>query len=353
MSHPKIASWLAKKDQIIASQKPYDLVMSGWFTPEEATALRAVNPNMKLLAGLSINWVMDDPNWMEFLRTVGNHGSADQVRNFDDMYLRDANGNRVPFGWASTEWNQPEIWAMDPRNPRWVSFITSFYRTVFAQTQHDGIIVDMVTQRSWSPATISDFEWVSATQAIMRALKAMRPQGKTIIFNSGRNLSEIRYYRDFMDGYLMENFMGAIHGSTFWEGYGALLNPYARFTTIFASDTDNTGIVDQRKMRLGLTLSMLGDNKYFTYDFGPRDHGQAWWFPEYDVDIGRPLAPTRGLHTWSNMAFVRQFLRGKVVCAPIADTLITFRSSHRDITTGFVGTSFTVPAGDGRIFLQT
>lgn len=30
---PKISSWLAKKEELIESQKPYDLVMSGWFTP--------------------------------------------------------------------------------------------------------------------------------------------------------------------------------------------------------------------------------------------------------------------------------------------------------------------------------
>ena len=33
LGFPKIASWLAKKEELIESGKPYDLVMSGWFTP--------------------------------------------------------------------------------------------------------------------------------------------------------------------------------------------------------------------------------------------------------------------------------------------------------------------------------
>ncbi len=33
---PKIASWLAKKDEIISGKHPYDLVMTAWFMPEEA-----------------------------------------------------------------------------------------------------------------------------------------------------------------------------------------------------------------------------------------------------------------------------------------------------------------------------
>ena len=55
---------------------------------------------------------------------------------------------------------------------------------------------------------------------------------------------------------------------------------------IYAVDTNDTGVTDMNRMQLGLTLSLLGDNTYSKYDFGPRDHGQAWWYPEYDVDIG-------------------------------------------------------------------
>ena len=51
--YPKIASWLAKKDELIESGKPYDLVMACWFTPEEAARLRENNPDVLLLAGLT------------------------------------------------------------------------------------------------------------------------------------------------------------------------------------------------------------------------------------------------------------------------------------------------------------
>ena len=57
---PKIASWLAKKEELIESQKPFDLVMAGWFTPEEAAELRENNSDVIILAGLTTTWVWDN-----------------------------------------------------------------------------------------------------------------------------------------------------------------------------------------------------------------------------------------------------------------------------------------------------
>ncbi len=48
----KIANWLAMK-----SKKICDLVMTAWFTLEEAPKIKSVNPKAKLLAGLTVNWV--------------------------------------------------------------------------------------------------------------------------------------------------------------------------------------------------------------------------------------------------------------------------------------------------------
>ena len=100
-------------------------------------------------------------------------------------------------------------------------------------------------------------------------------------------------------------------------------------------------------MRLGLVLSLLNDNTYFAYDFGPRDHGQAWWFPEYDVELGQP----EGAWHRDGEAYVRDYEHGTVAAAPDEEAKITFDVPHMDVTTGETGTTGTVPAGDGRIFL--
>lgn len=342
--YPKIACWLAKKEELIESGKPYDLVMAGWFTPEEAEQLRENNPDVILLAGLTTTWVWDNPDWMSFLVTVANYGMDTPVEINENMYLHDAEGERCGFGWASEEWNQEEIWAMDPRDPEWFDLITTFYSVVLDQPQNDGIIVDMVVEKQYWCPEISDEEWLEATKDIYDTITALNTQNKLVIFNAGARLSDIDAYEEYFDGYLMENFMGDQLQTTYAEGLEAANSDYL---VIYGVDTDDTGVEDYAKMRLGLTLSLLNDNTYFTYDFGPRDHGQAWWYPEYDVELGEPL----GDYYESDGAYVREFENGYVVSAPNGATL-SFDEPLTDVTSGEQGTSFTVEAGDGRIYIR-
>lgn len=344
--YPRIASWLAKKDEIIASQKPYSLVMSGWFTQEEALLIKSHSPDAVLLAGLSINWVWDNPDWMTFLTTVASYGRTPSFAISDDMYLKNQDGSRCAFGWKSENWGHEEIYAMDTRNPGWIELISSFYRNVLIQPQHDGIIVDMVLEKSLFPDVISDQEWVESTSKIMEGIEELNTGNKLVIFNSGRDISEIDAYSRFMDGYVMENFMGEQLLSTFEEGLKAADSGYI---VIYAVDTDDSGEKDLKKMRLGLILSLLNDNTYFTYDFGPRDHGQAWWFSEFEADLGKPL----GNYYKDDQAYYREFEKGIVVASPHSRATITLDTEFIDLTTGQKSISFVIDEGDGRIFLIT
>jgi hypothetical protein len=344
-NHPAIASWLAKKEQIIASGKPYGLVMSGWFTPEEASQIRSANAAATLLAGLSVNFVWDNPDWLAFLVAVAGYGKENPLAIKEDMYLHAPGGGRCAFGWASESWGHEEIYAMDPRNPEWVELITSFYKNVLDQPQHDGIIIDMVLERSLFPDAISDLEWVESTKAIMALIEELNTLNKLVVLNSGRDISEIDAYSEFMDGFLMENFMGEQLGATFEDGLQAA---EAGYLVIYAVDTDETGQQDLNKMRLGLTLSLLNDNAWFTYDFGPRDHGQAWWFDEYDVELGEPLGP----YYREAETYYREFENGVVVAAPYSSTTVSLPGEHIDVTSGERAMAFQVQAGDGRIYLR-
>ena len=345
-NYPKIASWLSKKEELIGSNKPFDLVMTGWVTAEEAGKLKANNPDVLILAGLSLNWVWDNNEWMTFLKTVSNYGKTDPIEITEDMYLHNKNGERCAFGWASKEWGHEEIYAMDPRNGKWAEFITSFYKNALDQPQHDGVIVDMVANKNWwCPDAISDVEWVEATRAIMQKIQDLNSEDKMIVFNAGKDLSDIDKFSQYFDGYLMENFLGEQMKSIFEDGLEAADSDYI---IIYGVDTDDSGIKDLKRMRLGLTLSLLSDNTYFTYDVGPRDHGQAWWFDEYDIRIGKPL----GEYYKKDNAYWREFEKGIVVSSPNSDTAINFDKEYIDISTNKKSVSFIIDKGDGRIFIE-
>ncbi|MBN1211578.1 MAG: hypothetical protein JXA92_03295 [candidate division Zixibacteria bacterium] len=344
--HPLIASWLAKKDEIIASRKPYDMVMSGWFTPEEAHQIKSHSPEARLLAGLTVNWVWNNPDWISFLTTVAGHGRETSFIITEDMYLKKPNGERCAFGWASKEWGHEEIYAIDPANPEWVGLVTSFYKNVLEQPQHDGIIIDMVLEKSLFPDAISDREWVDSTERIMAAIKEVNTTDKLVIFNAGRDFSEIDAYAEYMDGFLMENFLGKQLKTTFEDGLKAA---ETGFLVVYAVDTDDTGRQDMDRMRLGLTLSLLNNNTLFTYDFGPREHGQAWWFPEYDAGLGEPV----GNYYLKDEAYYREFETGFVVASPNRETAIALDEEHIDVTSGERSRIFHIEKGDGRIYVKT
>ncbi len=343
---PKIASWLAKKEEIISSKKPYSLVMSGWFTQEEADEIKTTNPEAKLLAGLSVNWTWDNKDWMSFLTTVANYDKKKPIEITEDMYLHKPNGERCAFGWASDKWGHEEIYAMDLRNKKWTELIVSFYDNVLKQPQHDGIIVDMITEKQWwCPESISNDEWLDTTKNIFAKIKQLNTNNKLVVFNAGKDIYDIDEFKEYFDGYLMENLLGNQLKANFDDGLKASDDSHF---IIYAVDTDDTGQKDLKKMRLGLTLSLLNDNTYFTYDFGPRDHGQAWWFPEYDADLGDP----KGKYYQKNNAYFREFEKGIVVSAPYANVIVNFEEEMEDITTGLKHHSFTVDKGDGRIYIK-
>ena len=73
----------------------------------------------------------------------------------------------------------------------------------------------------------------------------------------------------------------------------------------------------------------------------------AWWYQEYDVELGEPL----GDYYEQDGAYVREFENGYVVSAPDGVS-ISFDESVTDVTSGETGSSFTVKAGDGRIYIR-
>ena len=107
---------------------------------------------------------------------------------------------------------------------------------------------------------------------------------------------------------------------------------------------------DEQTMRFGLATTLMGDG-YFGYDCGTSGRGNWWWYKEYDAPLGYPKGDCRrnGDGTWQ-----REYDGGTVVVNGSAyDTVVQLPRRCKDVSTGRVGTKFTLPMNDGRIFLPT
>ncbi len=361
---PRLALWLAKKNELIGHENArYDLVMTGWFEQAEADIIKSRNPLTKLLAGLSLTWIWDDPGWLGFLITVANGGNSNgPLQITDDMYLRvDDNGDGTadrrcsPPGWE-------KIYAMDPRHPGWRKLILAFYETVAEQPQHNGVIADMVDaypfcEGAWSGGVTTPIDaatWVSAQNELLSLIRDTVPANKWLIANAGHDFPVGSPFPQHLNGYLLENYLGS-WGASLEEGLAsaqrALETTETPHIVIFAVDTDDTGEVNWARFRVGLAASLLVDNTYFAFDFGSRDHGGVtdWWLPEYyEIALGNPI----GAFTFTDGVYRRDFEKGVIVVATDKNAQMAFDALYTDIVSGETGSQFVVPKGDARIFLQ-
>ena len=363
---PPLALWLAKKGELIEHESAsFDLVMSGWFEPDEAVDILARRPSATLLAGLTLTWVASSEDWLDFLVTVANDGDLEgPLQITDDMYLMfddDEDGvldrRCSPPGW------EDEIYAMDPRHEDWQELILSFYDVVGAQPQH-GVIVDMLDaypfcEGAWSegvPVPLDAEGWVDGQEQLLASVRAGLPGEKWIVANAGRDYPEGSPFPQYLNGYLLENALGTIFGlETVGElmasALRALESTNAPHIVVYAVDTGDEGQIDWSRLRTGLVASLLTDNTYFAYDFGPRDHGGVtdWWFPQYyDVDLGEPIGPSQ----LEDGAYSRDFENGVVVAAGDVPAVVSLNAEHVDVATGATGTDFTVPELDARIYVK-
>ena len=364
---PRLGLWLAKKGELIEHESAaFDLVMTAWFEPGEAADIRERHPSAKLLAGLSLNWVSSDPEWQTLLITVANGGDpSGSLQITEDMFLKiDENDdgildNRCAF----PGWDDPAIYAMDPRHPGWQELVLSYYAVIASQPQHDGVIIDMLDaypfcDGSWSegvPTPLDPSAWVSGQEQLLSMLRDSIPEEKWIIANAGCDFPEDSPFPQYVNGYLLENSLGAFCGldmdKLLASGQRALESTKPPHIVVYAVDTDDTGEIDMSRFRTGLIASLLMDHTYFAYDFGPRDHGGVldYWFPEYyTIALGKPTTP----YYQENGAYRRDFEKGLIAAAVDAPITLSLGVSHIDTATGKSGTDFTIFQGDARIFLR-
>ena len=114
---------------------------------------------------------------------------------------------------------------------------------------------------------------------------------------------------------------------------------------------ENARTADPQMLRFGLATTLMGDG-YFGYDGGNGlSRGNWWWYPEYDAPLSYPKGPPQRRE---DGLWQREFDGGLVMVNGSGyDASVDVSARSRDVSTGRVGTRFTIPMYDGRIFLPT
>ena len=95
-------------------------------------------------------------------------------------------------------------------------------------------------------------------------------------------------YQSTLNGMMLESFPSSWENGGTWSGS---IQTYLKLPTLNANpQTSVINVYDKnqlnyRHVRFGLASALLGDG-FYSYDYDVTNHGQTWWYDEYDWNLG-------------------------------------------------------------------
>lgn len=280
--------------------------------------IKQKNPSIIILAYVPAKSY--DANWKNYPANLVYKDFVIQ----DNWWLKDPAGN------ITSDWpGHSNLTVSQEYSDYLVNYLKN---NVLSQKVFDGIFWDVVYDSlSWqnggnldingdgqrdNPAAI-DAEWLKRIQYLMQTSRD-RLGVRYLVFNG----TSVPALQRFVNGRMYENFPTPWEANGSWAGLMNTLqqNKISNLSPelyIFNSNTNNTGNqADYKTMRFGLGSSLLTDNVYFSFDYGNKDHGQIWWYDEYDAKLGAPAgaaASANGSVNFTGDIWRRDFEHGLVL----------------------------------------
>jgi len=281
-------------------------------------AVKNLNPDIIILAYVpsqSFNYQYWNNNYSLFgkLRPIS-----------DNWWLKDPQGQIISQWTGLHNINMSEEWGR-----HLVDFVNKNIVDLYGV---DGVFFDMVSESiSWinngnidldndgvrDTPQFADNLWRQRTQYLLQYAKD-NIQTKYILING----SDYSTYQPLVNGRMLENFMAPWENSKNWT---YLMNGWKKNKknnlkpqlTIINANSNNSGFSDNYShVRFTLISSLLEDGGYFAYDYGDRNHGQTWWYDEYNVNLGSPTGAPQSLSNYSTYTadvWRRDFTNGLVI----------------------------------------
>ena len=258
----------------------------------------------------------------------------------------------------------PGTWVVNPDSP-WSDYLADFmHERVMSAALWDGIHYDSVFQWiHWVNDGNIDLDrdgvkddWRRLSEQWRRGMirlfeRTRANEGDKLIIGNGPAL----FYGAYLNGKLMESFPSSQGWLNNMTNYWLTLSGYEAPRAVVInrrSDSEH----DFRSMRFGLASTLMGGG-FYSFDYGPEDHSQTWWYDEYDVDLGFSISgPYQVGEIWR-----RDFEHGIVLVNPASSEVEvdlggTYRkiqgSQDPAVNDGSLVSELIMPAEDGLILLR-
>jgi hypothetical protein len=289
--------------------------------PEAIRLMRQLNPRIKILAYITASEIRSDaldlggisPLRRDLLSAIP-----------EQWFVTDASARRRSF-WSGT-WivnvteNCPQV-----NGERWTDALVRFVKErIYSSGLWDGVMfdngwenisyfaggeVDLNRDGRAEETKVADTAWRSGLRSLYKKTREALPNA-LVMENDGP------IYAADVHGLQIENFPNGKWSeavSRAARASGAAMRPGI---LVINSNTANNGDRENyKKFRFGLASALLLD-AYYGFDYGDQNHGQTWWYDEYDSSLGLAGAsPIRlpGGAGWQAGVWRRDYSRGAVL----------------------------------------
>lgn len=289
--------------------------------------LRQYNPNILITSYITSEELKTDL-WDKNYASL----RAEILDRSGNWWLLDGNGNRTSFWQGTNMLNVGQVSA----GQDWNEFLPSFVKQKIISTGlWDGVFYDNIfADISWFNGGNLDVN-VDGVKDSAAAMNTAWRNGNIKILSTSANDFGSQYlvmanannipfsYTKNLNGFMTESFPGFYNSSAgVWaasmKAYTSVSNLRQPEVMVINANMNNTwDSANYRRMRFSLGSALLGDG-YFSFDYGTENHGQTWWYDEYDTVLGKAVsAPVNILDknnkVWKKGIWRRDFENGIVV----------------------------------------
>ena len=263
-------------------------------SPEQLRLIRQLNPDITILAYITSQNLFE--SWVNSNESVLRKKLKAGIS--DSWWLRDTSGKRLS-DWPNAYVLNITNYSPQENGQRYNDYLPKFIISNLKNSgAWDGVFFDNVWDgAAWfnggnvslrnngykSSAYELNTAWVNGMAKIFTETKKAWPEA--IILGNG---SWHNQYQKLLDGWMVEDFPTPWVSGGDWS---AVMKNYLNFSSndqqfnvlnAAAGEANN-----YQKFRYGLSNALMG-NAYYSFDYGPLDHGRLWWYDEYEIDLGAP-----------------------------------------------------------------
>jgi hypothetical protein len=302
-TYPRLANYFLKweiNDAEVSELAKWDLLILDMEVQTNSKTqllkIRQLNPNIIILAYI---------NSVEMTDNIDNYNDAEMRNRLasgidNSWWLKNPSGQKIS-NWPYTSMlNLTDLAPTDKRGNRFNDYLPNFVvNQIKASGLWDGVFYDNTWgDVSWvnggnidanndglrDNAATLDSAWASGFKKVLATTRNLAGPEFIIVGNG----SVYNGYQSLLNGMMLEDFPSAWENGGTWTGS---MKTYLNLPTLNINpnvsviNSFNKNQADYRTFRYGLASALLG-NGFYSFDYDVTNHGQTWWYDEYNTQLG-------------------------------------------------------------------